>query len=155
LTGLFHRQRANCLAYMGGMQVAGDYTNGKLYWQTRTAYADDAYPLVAVRRAPQVWDKNNRARVVHSRLQIDFFPGVGLVSGQGSDPQAILTWSDDGGQTFGNEHLAPIGKQGETKNRAIWRRLGSSRDRVYEVRVSDPVKRDVAGASLVVQATGA
>lgn len=154
-TALFHRQRVNCLVSLAGMQVGGDYTNGRLYWQTRTAYADDQYPLVAVRRAPQVWDKKDRARVVHSRLQIEFFPGVGLTSGQGSDPQVILRWSNDGGRSWAGERMTGIGKVGEFKNRAIWRRLGSSRDRVYEVRISDPVKRDIAGASLSVGATAA
>jgi len=155
VSGLFHRQRANCHCSLAGMQVVGDYTNGRIYWQTRTAYADDQYPLVALRRASHVWDKADRNRVNHSRLQLEFFPGVGLLTGQGSDPQAMLRWSDDGGQTWGNEHFASIGKIGETKNRAIWRRLGSSRDRVYEVRVSDPVKRDIVGASLQAAPTGA
>lgn len=145
---LFHRQRVNCLVNFAGMQIGGDYTNGRLYWQTRTAYADDQYPLVALRRAPHVWDKNDRNRVINSRLQIDFFPGSGVATGQGSNPQAMLRWSNDGGQTFGNEHWTGLGAIGQTQNRAIWRRLGAARDRVYEVRISDPVKRDVAGASL-------
>jgi hypothetical protein len=153
--GLFHRQRVNCLCTLAGMQVGGDYTNGRIYWQTRTAYADDQYPLVAVRRASHVWDKNDRNRVVNSRLQIDFFPGVGNVVDPGSDPQAMLRWSNDGGQTWGNEHWTGIGKVGETTRRAIWRRLGAARDRVYEVRISDPVKRDIAGASLQAGATNA
>ena len=137
------------------MRIGGDYTNGRIYQQTRKAYADDQYPLVAVRRTPHVWDKNDRNRVRHSRLQLDFFPGSGLSNGQGSNPQAMLRWSNDQGQTFGNEHWTSLGAQGQTTNRAIWRRLGSSRDRVYEVRISDPVKRDVAGASLRAEATQA
>jgi hypothetical protein len=35
----------------------------------------------------------------------------------------------------------------------MWRRLGQARDRVYEVSVSDPVKRDVVGATLYAEAT--
>jgi hypothetical protein len=154
-SGLFHRQRANCGCYFQGMQLAGDYSNGRIYWQGRQFYADDQYPLVAVRRTSHVWDKNNRARVMQSRLQVDFFPGQGLATGQGSDPQAMLRWSNDGGQTWAAERWTSIGKQGQTKNRAIWRRVGSARDRVYEVRISDPVKRDVAGASLIAEATQA
>ena len=148
-------QRVNCLVNLAGMRIGGDYTNGRIYQQTRKVYADDQYPLVAVRRTPHVWDKNDRNRVRHSRLQLDFFPGSGLSNGQGSNPQAMLRWSNYQGQTFGNEHWTSLGAQGQTTNRAIWRRLGSSRDRVYEVRISDPVKRDVAGASLRAEATQA
>jgi hypothetical protein len=152
-TGLFHRQRVNCLVNFAGMRVGGDYQNGRIYWQTRSAFADDQYPLIALRRSPHVWDKNDRNRVVNSRLQIDFFPGCGLASGQGQDPQALLRWSNDGGQSWGNTHAAPIGQMGQTQSRAIWRRLGAARDRIYEVRVSDPVNRDIAGASLQAAAT--
>lgn len=155
IIGQFHRQRLNCLVNFAGMRIGGDYTNGRIYQQSRQYYADDQYPLVAIRRAPHVWDKDNRYRVVHARLQLDFFPGCGLATGQGSDPQVMLRWSDDGGQTFGNEHWTSIGQIGKTKNRAIWRRMGSSRDRVYEARISDPVKRDVAGASLEIAGTKA
>lgn len=151
----FHRQRLNCLVNFAGMRIGGDYTNGAIYQQSRHYYSDGSYPLVAVRRAPHVWDKNDRNRVIHSRLQIDFFPGSGLATGQGNLPQAMLKWSNDGGQTWGNEHWATIGAIGATTTRVIWRRLGSARDRVYEARVSDPVKRDVAGASLIVGATKA
>jgi hypothetical protein len=153
-TGQFHRQRVNCLVNFAGNRIGGDYNNGRIYRQSRDYFADDQYPLVAMRRSPHVWDKNDRNRVAHSRLQIEFFPGVGLSTGQGSDPQAMLRWSNDGGRTWGNEHWTGIGKTGETKNRAIWRRLGAARDRVYEVRVSDPVKRDIVGASLAAGATG-
>ena len=150
--GVFHRQRVNCLVNFAGMRIGGDYTNGRIYQQTRKVFVDDQYPLVALRRAPHVWDKSDRNRVRHNRIQIDFFPGSGLANGQGKFPQAMLKWSDDGGQSFGNEHWATIGAIGQTKTRVIWRRLGSARDRVYEVRVSDPVKRDIAGASLTGEA---
>ena len=154
VTGLFHRQRINNIANFANMRIGGDFSNGRIYQQTRKAFADDQYPLVALRRAPHVWDKNDRNRVNHARLQVDLTPGSGLATGQGLAPQAMLRWSNDQGRTFGNEHWAPIGAQGNSLTRVMWRRLGSSRDRVYEMRISDPVKRDVAGASLRLEVTG-
>jgi hypothetical protein len=153
-SGTFHRQKINGLIDVSGVKIGGDYTNGKIYWQSRTLYADDDQPLVAVRRASHVWDKADRARVIHSSLQIEFRSGAGLTTGQGSDPQAMLRWKNENGQ-WGNEHWAAIGQIGETGRRTIWRRLGRARDRVYEVRVSDPVNRDVVGASLKAGATTA
>lgn len=149
IMGQFNRQRANCMINFQGMIIVGDYATGQIYWQTRSVYADGDYPLVSIRRAPHMWDHGNRARMRHSRLQIEFKPGSAPVTGPYSNPQAVLRWSDDGGQTFGNQHSAPIGLTGQTKNRVIWRRLGIARDRVYEVRVSDPVNRDITGASIM------
>ena len=63
-------------------------------------------------------------------------------------PQAMLRWSNDGGSTWSNEHWATVGQQGKYKNRAIWRRLGMARDRVFEVSVSDPVKFVIVSANL-------
>jgi hypothetical protein len=37
---------------------------------------------------------------------------------------------------------------GKYKNRAIWRRLGFARDRIYEVVVTDPVKAVIISANL-------
>jgi hypothetical protein len=79
--------------------------------------------------------------IFYQWLQIDAEAGVGLSEGQGSDPQIILQWSDDGGHTWSNEHLLSAGKQGEYGKRAILKQpLGRSRDRVFKVAMSDPVK---------------
>ena len=77
---------------------------------------------------------------------------------QGSDPQVMLRWSDDGGHTWSNEHWSPIGKIGEYYKRVFWRRLGMTlklRDRVYEISGTDPVKIDIMGAELLLSPTNA
>jgi len=77
---------------------------------------------------------------------------------QGSDPQVMLRWSDDGGHTWSNEHWAPIGKIGEYYRRVFWRRLGMTlklRDRVYEISMTDPVKVAIMGAELILSPTNA
>ena len=40
------------------------------------------------------------------------------------------------------------GQQGKYKNRAIWRRLGMARDRVFEVAITDPVNVVIVSANL-------
>jgi hypothetical protein len=147
-TGLFHRHRANCCMNLAGKVYVGDFENGTIYEYTRKAYDDAGASLVALRRTPHVWDKGERNRVRQTWLQIEFTPGQGLNDGQGDDPQIMMRMSDDGGFSWGNEHWTSIGRIGEYKRRAVWRRLGMARDRVYEVRISDPVPRDVVGATL-------
>lgn len=148
LTGQFHRIRANCFMDFANMRLVGDYQNGDIHQMSRQIYTDAGNPLVCVRRTPHLWSKENRERIFHSQLQVEFLPGVGLQTGQGSSPTVMLRWSDDGGQTWNNQRTASIGAAGQTTYRAMWRLLGQARDRVYEVSISDPVPRDLIGATL-------
>jgi hypothetical protein len=63
-------------------------------------------------------------------------------------PQAMLRWSNDGGSTWSKEYWTAIGGIGRYRNRAIWRRLGTARDRVFEVVVTDPIKAVIISANL-------
>ena len=77
---------------------------------------------------------------------------------QGSNPQVMLRWSDDGGHTWSNEHWAPLGQIGAYGRRTFWRRLGMTlklRDRVYELSGTDPVKIAITGAELILSPTTA
>jgi hypothetical protein len=59
-----------------------------------------------------------------------------------------LRYSDDFGNTWSTPQARSLGKIGEYAKRVIWRRLGQSRTRVFEVRVSDPVAVTILGAEL-------
>jgi hypothetical protein len=65
-----------------------------------------------------------------------------------TNPQAMLRWSNDGGSTWSKYYTVSIGQLGKYKNRAIWRRLGFARDRVFEVSITDPVNAVIIGANL-------
>ena len=84
--------------------------------------------------------------------QLVFFQSPGMSAASGipdpTDPRLILDWSDDGAQSFGTKLTVPLGKLGERTARAIFRRLGKSRDRVWRVTVTDPVKRIFIGAGV-------
>jgi len=63
-------------------------------------------------------------------------------------PQAMLRWSNDGGSTWSREYWVSIGQLGKYRNRAIWRRLGTARDRIFEVAITDPVNAVIISANL-------
>ena len=65
-----------------------------------------------------------------------------------TNPQAMLRWSNDGGSTWSKEYWVSIGKMGKYRNRAIWRRLGQARDRIFEVSITDPVNAVIVSANL-------
>jgi hypothetical protein len=143
---VYKRHRSNCGAYFNNMYIVGDYQNGKLYSVENEVYTDDGATIRRLRRAKHL--TTDLQRQYFEEFQIQFQPGVGLNTGQGQDPQAMLRWSNDGGSTWSNEHWVTIGKIGNYLNRAIWRRLGWARDRIFEVVVTDPIKAVVVSANL-------
>jgi len=154
-TGMWHtrasgmdggRHRANWHQFFADKNLVGDYRNGKIYELDLGTFDDDASPIRSIRRAQVV--QANRKMMFHSALEVELEPGVGLNSGQGSDPKAMLRWSDDYGDSWSNEHWAGMGRLGKRKQRVIWRRLGRSRARIYELVITDPVKRILTGAQL-------
>ncbi len=157
--GAFTRHRGNCQMLFNGEVVIGDYENGKIYAFDPDVYADDGQ----IQRWLRSWralptGQNSLKRTTHHSLQLDCESGVGLNTGQGSDPQIMLRWSDDGGHTWSNEHWAGMGKIGEHYRRVFWRRLGMTlklRDRVYEISGTDPVKVAIMGAELIISPTAA
>lgn len=147
---VLHRHRSNCCAVFNGEIIVGDWQNGKIYALSQTTFTDDGNPLPCIRRARHL--TSDLKRQYFQDLQIQFQPGVGLQSGQGSDPTCLLRWSDDGGFTWSSDHVLTLGKVGIYKNRAICRRLGQSRDRIFEIEVTDPVYRVVVSSNLNAQA---
>lgn len=157
--GTFTRHWSNCQAFFGTSVMVGDYRNGNVYSFDLDDYSDNG----SIQKWLRSWralptGQNNLKRTAHHSLQLDCESGVGINVGQGSDPQVMLRWSDDGGHTWSNEHWVSIGKIGEYYRRAIWRRLGMTlklRDRVYEVSGTDPVKIAIMGAELLLSPTNA
>jgi hypothetical protein len=140
------RWRANCYVYFAGKHLVGDHSNGIIYELDFDTFDDDDEEILRKRIPPAIFDEGKE--IFHHGLEIFFEPGVGLVTGQGSDPMAMLRYSDDGGHTWSNEIWRSVGKIGKKNWRATWHRLGSSRNRVYELTVSDPVKWVITGANL-------
>lgn len=147
-TGTYHRHIGNVFVNFANLRLWGDYQTGQIHRQDRSIYTDNGAVLRASRRAPHVWAPETRKRIFQASLQVEFTPGVGLQIGQGSNPLAMIRWSDDGGFNWNGEIEAPIGKAGESRFRAMVFQIGEARDRVYEVSVSDPVSRDIIGATL-------
>lgn len=149
LNGVFQRDIAQTHSFAYGKNVVGDYQSGNLYLLDSSNYDDAGNALVAIRSSPHVSD--DMKRVFHHKFQIDFEPGIGKSTGQGEFPQVMMKFSDDGGHTYSNELWRTLGPQGIYKARAIWRKLGQSRTRVYQIMISDPVKRILIGATLDVE----
>lgn len=131
------RHRANMgVLYLQKMVVA-DYSNGRIYRLNQNTYSDNGIDIPREIISRTIRSDNYLA--IHE-LWLDLEVGVGLTSGQGSDPQVMLSISEDGGRTFGPEIWRSAGQIGDYLNRVIWNRLASSRLWTFKIRITDQVK---------------
>ena len=90
----------------------------------------------------------DRKRLFFSRFELDIQAGVGTAVGPGSNPQIMLGWSIDGGQTFKPlQFWRSMGKIGEYLTRLRWLRMGNGRQFVFVIQCTDPVVRVIIAAS--------
>jgi hypothetical protein len=139
-----HRAAVATVAF--GEVVVGDREDGRVYTFELDYYTDDADPIRRIRQTPHVDQGEKLIRFNSFELQAE--PGTGL--GDGTVPLVTLSWSDDGGHTWANEHErdASMGAVGEYFTRVKWRRLGAGRNRVFRVATSAAVAVTWLGAEL-------
>lgn len=140
------RWRGNCYAQCYGMGLIGDAYTGRIGSLSATEFTEFGTTMQALMVSPPLFKE--RSRVFVSRFELDVETGVGLTTGQGSDPQVMLDWSRDGGRTYlGLQLWNSIGKIGAYLTRLRWLRLGQARQWVFRLTISDPVRRVILSAS--------
>lgn len=146
--GNFDRDRAENYAFGFGEHVVGDYENGNIYTLDHSIFVDNDRPLKWMRRAPHISANGNR--VFYHKFQLMALAGQGLdgSASYATDPSVELRYSDDFGHTWSTPAKKPLGALGDYSRRVIWRQLGQSRNRVFEVSGSDPVKIALLSAEI-------
>ncbi len=151
ITGDLWRHRANCYVKFNGMHLTGDFENGKIRELDLDIYDDDGDALAAILIYRHAGGQNAEQCVEFNSFTVGVEAGVGLPSGQGSDPQIMLKWSDDSGHTYGNPVWRSIGAEGNFRQISKWDRLGSinpPNSRVFWLQLSDPTKRVIVSTLL-------
>ena len=144
------RHRGEIYTHFLNKNYVTDFENGNIYRLDKDTYTDNGETIIRQLRSKHIFSPKDHNMIVDS-LQLLMETGVGLATGQGSDPIVMLRYSKDLGHTWSGEIQASIGKIGNYKTRAIWRRLGVARDWVFEISISDPVKVVITGANLMVR----
>lgn len=143
-TGAFQASRgATHIVSPSGTHWIGDATTGTIYRQSLDLYDDAGSTLRWLRRFPHIQQQQHR--VFYPGFVLDAQKGIGLSTGQGSNPQVMLRWSNDGGETWSNEHWRSLGVQGAFNARTYWQRLGMGRNRVWELSGSDAIPLALTG----------
>lgn len=141
-----------CHAYAFGMHLVGDWNTGNLYVMSFSNYTDNGKSILRLRRSPTVTNEMNW--MYHKQITLDFDTGQSpqppLLDGNNNPrpAQAMLRWSDDRGKTWSNIHTVGVGFAGQYHARSVFRRLGRSRYRVYELTMTDPIQWTLVDAYL-------
>lgn len=160
VTGAWHRRsslldngedglwRAQYSSYIWGKNLVGDVFSDGMYELDIDYYQNDmpeggVRAIRRIRTTPII--QMNQKRLRHNSVQFIFEQGVGIESGFGSNPQCAINISDDNGKTWGTTRYAYIGEMGQNTTRTRWLSLGHSRNRVYRIVVTDPVKIILVG----------
>ena len=141
------RWRGNCTPQFQVYDkvLVGDAFGGLIGYLNDLDYTEYSNPIIG--QAVSTPIHSDRKRLFMNTFELDMETGVGLTSGQGSDPQIMLDWSDDGGRIFkGLQLWRSIGKIGEYLTRVRWLRMGSFRQRILRITISDPVRRTIISA---------
>ena len=132
------RWRANNHVIFNNKNIVGDFEKGHLHELDLNTFTDDGQYIPRELVSSKLIFDHNRFRVL--RFELEMESGVGLTTGQGSDPEIALQFSTDGGRTFSNQSLRKLGKLGEYFTIISWDTLGQGRSFIFKVKMSDPVK---------------
>lgn len=133
---------ADCM-YAFGRHICCDRRNGALYELSLSEYSDAGSPLVRERIYTHLSDENKYMR--YSALEIGVEMGT---SQDNSEPLISLSLSTDGARTWSDWFVTGLGKTGEYRKRAIFRRLGTAEQMTFRIRISGAVKVAITGSYL-------
>ena len=132
------------VGYVGEKHIVGEFNSGKFYTLSNAVYTEGGAILERTRQCQIFHSKG--LNLEHRELELVIQAGVGLTTGQGSDPQIMMDYSDDFGRTWSSELWATMGKIGKYETRLIWDKLGDAENRIYRFKVTDPVNFSIVNA---------
>lgn len=149
-TGLWHERqsygesnwRAVCSAMAFGGWVMGDRTSGKVWMLNADTAKEGDEPLIASFISQPASGFPNRVAI--PRADFDFIVGQGLITGEEpveTDPVVLISWSDNGGASFGVPVTRKLGPLARFQTRVTVNRTGTTGPygRIWKLDISDPV----------------
>lgn len=135
------RHRGSTYAFAYGKHLMADHSNGKVYELDFETYQDDSNVIQRQRSTATIHGglyEYPGAQMWFDRVEFDVQVGVGIPTGQGSDPQLMIRYSDDSGRTWSAQEFYPIGGGGDYLRKVVLHDQGQAQTRIYELTYSDP-----------------
>lgn len=138
-SGGWGRHRANCYTLYQNNHYVGDFENGKIWHMSTDFYSDGGEEIRREFYMTPLF--GGQKYIEFPKVEIKVTSGVGLVDGV--DPQIMLQFSEDEGNTWSNEVWRGAGKIGQYNRKATWTELGRGFWRMYRAAMTAPVKWQV------------
>lgn len=150
----FDRWRANNAMHFDGKIIVGDFETGKNYKLNVDSALDGDDVMSFVRTFLHMMG-GNFERVVYKAASVRIQPGTSdkpvASTDTDNEPEINLSWSDDGGRSFGFPVPQTMGRNGEYLTDPQWNKLGMGRDRIFKVQWNGPVITALNGAYVEAQ----
>ena len=132
--GATARTRGYLHGYVWGGHYVGDWQTGQIYRCSLDYYDDAGTAITRQRVASHIANENKR--IFYSQFTLD------VQTGEVANPTFTLDWSEDGGNTWSNQHTQTPSwaATGTYNTRFNWRRLGHSRIRTFRVTSTTPMR---------------
>lgn len=141
-TGVTGRIRANGYVNIFNKHLVSDYESGNLYELDPKTYTDIGETIIRVRDTAPLHGGLFQADGKEFELnELKFFleTGIGLPSGQGSTPSMAISFSKDGGKTFGTSRFVKVGNLGDGRRGVLLKNCGRYSSCVIRITASDPI----------------
>lgn len=142
--GAYAQHRGLCHAFAFGKHLLGD-ASGRIYSLDLNRNNNAGDVLVRDRISPHF------ATPTYDEISFPLFHldcQVGAGKPDGSAPQVMLRYSNDGGYSFGAWRTKGAGEIGRRQARVRFWRCGHSDDRVWHVRMTDDAPFDIVGVNI-------
>lgn len=134
------------------INFVGAYNSGKIYTMSRKIHTHDGEYIQRLFVTPH--QSQDKVLVGVPELELHMETGVGIETGQGSDPQIMMRYSVDGARTWSNELWRSIGAIGEYDARIRWNRLGVGRQWCFEFNYSEPTPCSFISLAVSIEGDG-
>lgn len=145
-----NRWRVSAVASFANKIIAGDYANGQLYVMNFETQTEAGNHLVRSILTPPVHAFPYRLQF--NGLFIDAATGIGTNStdSHASNPELMISWSDDAGHSFSTERTRALGTTAQYKRVQPIYRLGrcGEKGRIFKFSISSPVDSLLISASV-------
>jgi len=133
--------RANSIVKANGKLYTGDALDGRIGIIDDSVLTEYGEPIL--RQASFKPSSQDGTTIFNGELEATFQAGVGLTTGQGSDPKVIYDFTDNN-RIWSNEFKRDIGKIGEYGLETVWRRQGRFPNyRTIRFTVTDPIEANL------------
>lgn len=140
-------------AYCYNKHLVQNRLNGQILELDFDTYTDIGNYVDRLRTTKKITGKElgyPGKEIFMERLELVVETGVGLATGEGSEPRIMMSFSDDGGKTWSPEQWGYMGGMGKFtySQNPYWTDLGSFYERQFRFRVSHPVKTVLISANV-------